>query len=182
MTIKEWTRQLKGALSPMPRKERRRVLSYYEEMYADKAEAGIPEEEILQEFGSPAAAAGRILEEGGQEPKKAHPLLGTALLFLWAIPAGIVLVCLAVCGAALAVSGFAVAVSGIAYFVYFLVQTIAEGFAGAMLAHLGIGLGLAGIGALLIPLFFAAAKALFRLCGRAFAGTGRLMTGKRRAA
>lgn len=182
MTFGQWSRRLKEALSSLPRKERRRVLSYYTEMFEDRAEAGMTEEEILQEFGTPAEAAARILEESGREPKKAHPFIGSAILFLWAIPAGVVLVCLAVCGAALAVSGFAVAVSGAAYSVYFLIQTATEGFTGAMLAQTGIGLALAGIGVLLIPLFFSAAKALFRLCGKVFAGTGRLMTGKRRAA
>lgn len=182
MTFGQWSRRLKEGLSPLPRKERRRVLSYYTEMFEDRTDAGMTEEDILREFGTPAEAAARILEGSGREPGKAHPFLGTAMLFLWAIPAGIVLVCLAVCGAALAVSGFAAAVSGIAYFVYFIAQTVTDGFSGAMLAQMGVGLALAGVGTLLIPPFISAAKALFRLCGKVFAGTGRLMTGKRRAA
>lgn len=181
MTIKEWKRQLGANLSSLPRRERKRILAYYDEMYADKADAGLAEAEIVREFGDPATAAARIrAEEGAKPPKKAHPLLGSFLMILAAIPAAAVLVCLAAAALALFVSGFAVLLGGIAYLLYFLVQLCMYGGAGYA-AHIGIGLAAAGVGALLIPLFLHCTKWLLSVCGKIFVWTGRLFRGRKEA-
>ena len=85
-------------------------------------------------------------------------------------------------GAALFVSGFAFILAGFADFVYFIVQMCLLGVSGALVAHLGLGLGIAAAGFLLTPLFLYLTKVFFRLCGKVFTVTGRIVTGKKREA
>ena len=79
MTWKEWELHLMEGLNPLSLEERAKIAEYYQEMYGDKLEAGIPEEEILKEFGDPKACAQKILLENGeeitptQEVKKVEP-------------------------------------------------------------------------------------------------------------
>ena len=79
MTWKEWELHLMEGLSTLSLEERAKIAEYYQEMYGDKLEAGIPEEEILKEFGDPKACAQKILLENGeeitptQEVKKVEP-------------------------------------------------------------------------------------------------------------
>ena len=41
MKRKDWNKKLKKRLSRLPREERDRILSYYGEMFDDKAESGM---------------------------------------------------------------------------------------------------------------------------------------------
>ena len=63
MTYTEWRDELKSNLLSVSESERRRVLEYYAEAYADRREAGFSEREIIEEFGAPYDAAQRILSE-----------------------------------------------------------------------------------------------------------------------
>lgn len=64
MTYNEWRDELKDNLLCVSESERKRVLDYYAEAYADRREAGFSEREIINEFGAPYDAAQRILNEG----------------------------------------------------------------------------------------------------------------------
>ena len=63
MTYTEWRDELKNNLLSVSEAERKRVLEYYAEAYADRREAGFSETEIINEFGAPYDAAQRILNE-----------------------------------------------------------------------------------------------------------------------
>lgn len=63
MTYNEWRDELKSNLLSVSESERRRVLDYYAEAYADRRDAGFTEREIIQDFGAPYDAAQRILSE-----------------------------------------------------------------------------------------------------------------------
>ena len=71
MTYNEWRDELKSNLLSVSEPERRRVLDYYAEAYADRREAGFSEREIIEEFGAPYDAAQKILRESfDDEPTK----------------------------------------------------------------------------------------------------------------
>lgn len=67
MTYNEWRDELKNNLLSVSDSERRRVLDYYGEAYADRREAGFTEREIIEDFGAPYDAAQRILQENDYE-------------------------------------------------------------------------------------------------------------------
>ena len=71
MTYNEWRDELKSNLLSVSDAERRRVLDYYAEAYADRREAGFSEREIIDEFGAPYDAAQRILSENSFQASKA---------------------------------------------------------------------------------------------------------------
>lgn len=73
MKYNEWRDELKSNLLCVSEAERRRVLDYYAEAYADRRDAGYTEREIIDEFGAPYDAAQRILSES--------PDLGDAHLY-----------------------------------------------------------------------------------------------------
>ena len=66
MKYNEWRDELKDNLLCVSESERRRVLDYYAEAYADRRDAGYTEREIIDEFGAPYDAAQRILSESGE--------------------------------------------------------------------------------------------------------------------
>ncbi len=63
MTYTEWRDELKSNLLCVSESERRRVLDYYAEAYADRREAGFSEREIIEEFGAPYDAAQSMLAD-----------------------------------------------------------------------------------------------------------------------
>lgn len=67
----KWQDELSGYLGSLPRDERDKVFSYFAEMYADKRDAGLEEEEIIEEFGAPYDVAKRILSENGDRGEPA---------------------------------------------------------------------------------------------------------------
>ena len=199
MNRREWEKQFKKRLSSLPKSERAKALEYYGEMYADRRDAGMTEKEILREFGDPAGAAEQLAADlradaggtnetahGGREATAgdtAARVFVAALLFLFVgIPLLAIVFCLAAAGAALFVSGFALILAGFADFVYFVVQMCMQSGSGALVAHLGLGLGIAAAGFLLTPLFLDLTKIFYRLCGKIFTVTGRIITGKKREA
>lgn len=80
MTYNEWRDELKRNLLCVSDAERRRVLDYYAEAYADRRDAGFSEREIIEDFGAPYDAAQRILsdnpEEDREDVKKRHRQTG----------------------------------------------------------------------------------------------------------
>lgn len=63
MTKYEWERRLKKCLRDLPSIEQDKVFDYYDELFADKIECGMREEDIIDEFGSPYEVADRIRNE-----------------------------------------------------------------------------------------------------------------------
>ncbi len=61
MRYNEWRDELQNNLFNVTESERRRVLDYYAEAYADRREAGYSERQIIEDFGAPYDAAQRIL-------------------------------------------------------------------------------------------------------------------------
>ncbi len=61
MTKYEWERQLKKGISGLPQGEQQRVLDYYNELFADKIDAHMREQDIIAEFGNPYDVANKIL-------------------------------------------------------------------------------------------------------------------------
>lgn len=74
MTYNEWRDELKNNLLCVSESERRRVLDYYAEAYADRRDAGFTEREIIDDFGAPYDAAQRILYDGFDERQSRDPL------------------------------------------------------------------------------------------------------------
>lgn len=74
MKYNEWRDELKDNLLCVSEAERRRVLDYYAEAYADRREAGFSEREIIDDFGAPYDAAQKILQRSDddftEQPKK----------------------------------------------------------------------------------------------------------------
>ena len=78
MTYNEWRDELKNNLLCVSEAERRRVLDYYAEAYADRRDAGFSEREIINEFGAPYDAAQKILyenSEGTQTERSAREIV-----------------------------------------------------------------------------------------------------------
>ena len=170
--------------APLPAKEREQAAAYYRELFADRKEAGAEEEAVAAELGSPQEAAQKVLEESGVQAKASSPArtVGGVLLMIFAsIPAAIVLAALGAAGIGLLAAGVACAAAGLLTAVYSFVLMAMEGFAGGLLAQAGIGLGLAAVGLLLLPAFWAAAKGLFYLCKKVTAATAKLIGGRKEA-
>lgn len=66
MNFSDWRKALRRALDDIPDDEVDAAIDYYKEMFADMAEAGKSEEEILAEFGSAESCAEKIRAERGE--------------------------------------------------------------------------------------------------------------------
>lgn len=92
MTMGEYLSALEFGLSQLPEEERRKQISYYEELFADMKEEGLSEEEIAEKLGSPEKAAEEILRElplptlikSRVRPRKGWTVLNVILLILGA--------------------------------------------------------------------------------------------------
>ncbi len=159
MTKRVWERELKRHLTGLSYSEKKKVLEYYNEIYGDKAEAGLSEEEVIRGFGSPQEVAKKIMEESGleyREPKaetKNHPsfVLGM-VLFTLLIGLPLMVVAISLLGGAFSVltSGLS---AGVACAVFVLVSPffyLANGMGGmAILGYVGLGIAGIGVGILL---------------------------------
>lgn len=67
MTYNEWIDQLKNHLLNVSEEEKKKVLDYYSEAYADRRDHGYSEEIIIFEFGAPYDAAKKILSNENEE-------------------------------------------------------------------------------------------------------------------
>ena len=176
MKKKVWERRFLKALKSLPKEERYSALSYYQELYDDKAETGILEEEILREFGEPERCAYRILlgEENTESvtppsvpyAKSARQMRTysvaeiVGLIFVGLIlllPLACVALALVLSFGAFCVSGVAVAVAGVAYVIGSPFRFLASGGV-AIAANVAIGITAIGVGLLLFVGFYYATK------------------------
>ncbi len=72
MTKREWFDAFTKNLSGVSENERRRAKEYYEELFDDKKERGMLEEDIIDEFGDAEAAARKVTEEAGFDDGAAY--------------------------------------------------------------------------------------------------------------
>ena len=66
MTYKQWETSLLKYLNKLSNNEKAEIVGYYREMYNDKRDTGVPEQEIIRSFGDPLIAATKILKENGE--------------------------------------------------------------------------------------------------------------------
>ncbi len=180
MTWKKWERVLKRYLSPLPKSERQTIVAYYREMFEDKLDSGLTEQEILAEFGAPQACAGRMIAESSIEQEapvpasnpfvqeyKAKPIKSTSageavgmVFFTILLVVPILAVWVSVIASFAAVSVACVAV-GVAGLIFPLLSPFYSllGFSGlSFTANLGLYLASAGAGLMLSVAFYFATK------------------------
>jgi len=63
MTKYEWERELKRHIAVLPKSEQARIFDYYGEIFEDRIEAGMRENDIIYEFGNPFDVAQKILAD-----------------------------------------------------------------------------------------------------------------------
>ena len=63
MTYIKWKDEVESYLGNLSASEKQKVFSYFAEMYADKRDAGMSEEKIIEGFGAPYDVAQRILAD-----------------------------------------------------------------------------------------------------------------------
>lgn len=69
MTKYEWETELKKCMTRLPKAEQDRVLAYYNELFADRADDGMSEKQIINEFGNPVDVAFKIMTEYGMDER-----------------------------------------------------------------------------------------------------------------
>lgn len=90
MTMDEYLSALESGLSQLSEEERKKQISYYEELFADMKEEGLSDAEIVEKLGNPKKAAEEILAEmplpllikSRVKPKKGWNVLTVILLIL----------------------------------------------------------------------------------------------------
>ena len=164
MTYKEWESCLVEELKGLPTAECLKITDYYKEMYGDRLDAGMSEEAILAEFGSPKSCAEKILAENAVENaeskgnKKNAPtvsnndnsqvannmrriVVGILFSLFVGIPLAAVLVSIVVALGAVCISGTAGIVASLAYL--FIGAFTATG--AGIVAHIGMAIAAMGI-------------------------------------
>ena len=140
--------------------EKKKIIEYYNEIYGDKADSGMTEEEILAGFGTPQEVARKILEESGLEYKEPAKetrnfpsfVVGMVVFTLF-IGIPLLSVAVSVVGAAFSVfvSGFAAGIVGIVYVLVAPLYYFVNGMAGmAIVAWMGLGIVAVGVGIFLV--------------------------------
>lgn len=173
MNYSEWERALVKELKGLPTAEYIKITSYYREMYGDKLDAGMSEEAILAEFGSPKSCAEKILVESAEESARKNNknslsatnepsshagqttknIILAVLFSLFAgLPLAAVLVSIVVSLGAVCISGGAGVLAGFVYIFVGAFNAAGTGIA----AHIGMSIGAIGVcGFLCIGGFFA---------------------------
>ena len=184
MTYKQWEGELLSHLKALPESEQHEAAEYYREIFSDKFDAGIEENKILREFGDPKIAAERILTErddsetespikeekpeskvqkntATEKIKKFSISKWVGIFFLTTlvfIPLASIAISVIAAFGAVTVSAGALVIGG-------LVGAIASPLA-LILSYTGMGvlsaagacLAFAGVGAILLPVFFVITK------------------------
>ncbi len=158
MTYKEWENCLVEELKGLPTAECLKITDYYKEMYGDRLDAGMSEDAILAEFGSPKACAEKILAENATEigaktsattkntsTRAGQKIKNIILAVLFSVFAGIplaaVLVSIVVALGSVCISGTAGIVASLVYL--FIGPFTATG--AGIAAHIGMAIGAIGI-------------------------------------
>ncbi|MBQ7912128.1 MAG: DUF1700 domain-containing protein [Clostridia bacterium] len=162
MTYKEWESRLVEELKGLPTAECLKITDYYKEMYGDRLDAGMNEEAILAEFGSPQSCAEKILAENAAEntdDKKNPPsapnhaegqaannmrkiVVGVLFSLFAGIPLAAILVVAIASLGAVCISGGAGVIAG---FVYIFVGAFSGAQGAGIAAHIGMGIGAMGV-------------------------------------
>ena len=156
MSYREWESALMQALKGLPTAECIKITSYYREIYGDKLDAGITEEDIVAEFGNPLTCAQKIISENASEQNEDTPTpakqsstvgqktKGIILAVLFTLFAGLpliaVMISVIVSLGAICISGGAGVLASIAYIFIGAFSASGVGIA----AHIGMAIG--GIG------------------------------------
>ena len=82
MNKTDFLNALRKELKGLKPSEVRRNLSYYDELISDMAENGLTEEEAVSRIGSPAKAAGEILDAADPDDFRKKDPLGTILILI----------------------------------------------------------------------------------------------------
>jgi len=64
MNYEYWQKELASLLQNLSPDEAKEIIDYYKEIYDDKKDAGLSDDEILAEFGSPSECVARMRESG----------------------------------------------------------------------------------------------------------------------
>ncbi len=162
MTYKEWEAQLEERLRGARRNDISGILNYYREMYGDKHEAGLSDEEIIAEFGTPVECAERIK----QDSPEIMPGVSDRWrkVFSWAMKIALaVFIIIPMLGtlltgiatlAACILGGVAVALGGVGVVIYSVVMLFMGSAINTVLILFGLGMAMAGGGAMICIGFF----------------------------
>ena len=155
MNKKAWFKTFNKKLSPLNEGERKNAVMYYEEMFCDKMETGMTEEEVLYEFGYPEACANKILLENGITPQavRTRPsiaaMIGIGLfLILFGIPIAAVILSVIIAFAVVAITGAALAVSGVFFGIISSLVSLSVLSGQGIAVQIGLGIACSGVGAL----------------------------------
>ena len=199
MTKQLFLNELSAALHGLPREERYRTLSYYDELIDDRMEDGQSEEDAVENLGSPEQIAREIL--GEEEPpvstgtgRKVWLIILLVLGFpFWGsllLAAAIVLLCVYIC---LFLPAFVLGVMALAFLAGALIGVVGTPFLiwdvglltgglPAGLFQLGMSVALLGLAVLSALGFYftgkatvKAGRAIWRWIRRSFAKKGRVV-------
>lgn len=199
MTKQLFLNELSAALHGLPREERYRTLSYYDELIDDRMEDGQSEEDAVESLGSPEQIAREIL--GEEEPpvstgtgRKVWMIILLVLGFpFWGsllLAAAIVLLCVYIC---LFLPAFVLGVLALAFLAGALIGVVGTPFliwdvgllTGGLptgLFQLGMSVALLGLAVLSALGFYftgkttvKAGRAIWRWIRRSFAKKGRVV-------
>lgn len=193
MRYNEWVTQLNANLLGVPEAERRRVLDYYAEAYADRRAAGFSESEIIEGFGAPYDAAQAILEgefESGEtekatptrktedstppppppppapEKKSDYTWLFVLLCVVLAVPIFSLVMTMVGITIGFAVAPFSIVASGAGFVIggiYEMFSSLSTG-----LVYIGIGFIVIAVGIPLFKVFFMLIKLMWELFSKFF--------------
>ncbi len=176
---KKFLKELRRRLRTLPKEERERTVSYFEELIDDAVEEGKTEEAAVADLGNPAEIAADILGEANI-PKKKKLSAGTIVLLVVGSPIWLSLLVAAVCIVfsvvialysivlAILVTAVALVVSGVATFGYTVCYYIWQYPTASSVLILGGSLVAIGLDLLLFPLGILAGKKLTQLCRYCF--------------
>lgn len=199
MTKQLFLNELSAALHGLPREERYRTLSYYDELIDDRVEDGQSEEDAVESLGSPEQIAREIL--GEEEPpvstgtgRKVWMIILLVLGFpFWGsllLAAAIVLMCVYIC---LFLPAFVLGVMALAFLAGALIGVVGTPFLiwdvglltgglPAGLFQLGMSVALLGLAVLSALGFYftgkatvKAGRAIWRWIRRSFSKKGRVV-------
>ena len=188
MTYIDWERDFRKSLKPLSEKEKDEIVSYYREIYSDKRESGMSDEEIISQLGEPTICAAKILAENVDEQseekrkneennktkltkektaeysdtrRKISPASIVGWFFLavlFIIPLGAVLISVIASFASCAIVGAAVTIGGAVLAIASPLSFVIGYSALGFVATLGAALAMAGIGILVFEVFYILTK------------------------
>lgn len=191
MTYNDWITQLKNCLLNVSEAERKRVLDYYAEAYADRRADGYSESEIIDGFGAPYDAAQNILSaesddtfftqpdppaakntyggssNGNTNRPQDYTWLFVLLCIVCAVPLFGLIMTMVGITIGFAVLPFSTVIAGVADFASGIFSLITgELYIG--IAEIGSGVILVGVSIILFPICFALIKLMWKLFNKLF--------------